>query len=156
MTNAAPKEKTAIILDILERNNIPAIINTASGGLVKPNNYNSKLIHFVNRIPYDWILPKVYGIIHHGGSGTTHLGLKYGCVSMIIPHIIDQFVWQNIIFEKGVGPKGIKINKVKKSILEPLILDLYHNKVYKEKAIQVQQEMEKEDFEEVLYKTIFE
>jgi len=35
MTNPEPEEKTKVIIDILERNKIPAIINTASGGLSK-------------------------------------------------------------------------------------------------------------------------
>jgi len=110
MTNPDPKHKTDIILDILERNNIPAIINTSMGGLVEPANYNRNLVHFVSSIPYDWIFPKMYAVIHHGGSGTTHMALKNGCATMIIPHIIDQFIWNNIVFEKGVGPRGIKIS----------------------------------------------
>jgi len=105
MTNTRPEEKTKIFLDILERNKTPVIINTASGGIKIPEKYNTDLFHFVDQIPYDYIFPKVYAVIHHGGSGTTHMALKYACASMIIPHIIDQFVWNNIISEKGLGPK---------------------------------------------------
>jgi len=105
MTNPEPEEKTKIVLDILKRNRIPAIINIGSGGLVEPNSYDKNLIHFVSRIPYDWIFPKLYGVIHHGGSGTTHMALKYGCATMIIPHIIDQFIWNKIIYQKGFGLK---------------------------------------------------
>ena len=156
MTNPEPEEKTKIFLDILERNNIPAIINTASGGLVKPDKYNIELFHFVSRIPYDWILPKIYGVIHHGGSGTTHTALKYGCVTMIIPHIIDQFVWNKIIYSKGVGPKGIKIGRITKKKLEPKILELVNNRSFKKKAEQVASQMAKEDFREELYNSIVE
>ncbi|MCK4344867.1 MAG: glycosyltransferase family 1 protein, partial [Bacteroidales bacterium] len=84
MTNPEPEEKTKIIIEILERNKIPALINTASGGLTKLDKFDAELIHFVSRIPYDWIFPKIYGVIHHGGSGTTHMALKYGCATMII------------------------------------------------------------------------
>ena len=118
MLNPEPEEKTRILLEILMRNQIPALINTASGGLVKPDKFNSELIHFVSQIPYDWIFPKVYGVIIHGGSGTTHLALKYGCATMIIPHIIDQFVWDKIIFRMGAGPKGVRINKITAKTLE--------------------------------------
>ena len=112
MVNPEPELKTKIILEILERNKIPAIINTADGGLIKPEKFNSELIYFVSQIPYDWIFPKVYAVIHHGGSGTTHLVIKYGCATMIIPHLFDQFVWDKIISDLGVGPKGIKISKM--------------------------------------------
>ena len=144
MINPEPEKKTEIILDILERNKIPAIMNTASGGLIKPDKFNSELIHFVSQIPYDWIFPKVYGVIHHGGSGTTHLALKYGCVSMIIPHIIDQFVWNRIIFNMGAGPKGIGIVKISTKNLEPRILELIQQKNYKKKAEQIKNQMDKE------------
>lgn len=156
MTNPEPEEVTKIIIDILERNNIPAIINIASGGLIKPNKYDSDLLHFVSRIPYDWIFPKVYGVIHHGGSGTTHLALKYGCATMIIPHIIDQFVWDNIIYELGAGPRGIKIDKITSKNLEPKILELVNNVSFKMKAEQVAGQIGKEDFREEIYNSIIE
>jgi len=154
MINPEPEKKTKIILDILERNKIPAIINTASGGLINPDKFDSELIHFVSQIPYDWIFPKIYGVIHHGGSGTTHLALKYGCATMIIPHIIDQFVWNKIISNLGVGPKGIKIGKINTKSLEPKILDLVNNTDFKNKSEQIANQMDKEDFKEELYNSI--
>ena len=156
MTNPAPEEKTKIVLDILKRNRIPVIINTASGGLVEPNSYDKNLIHFVSRIPYDWIFPKVYAVIHHGGSGTTHMALKYGCATMIIPHIIDQFIWNKIIYQKGFGPQGIKISEITMVNLEPKVLELLNNSSYKQKAEQVAKQMENEDFREELYNSIVE
>ncbi len=156
MVNPEPELKTEIILEILERNKIPAIINTADGGLVKPNKFNSELIYFVSQIPYDWIFPKMYAVIHHGGSGTTHLAIKYGCASMIIPHIIDQFVWDKLISDLGVGPKGIKINKIINRNLELKILELLNNGSFKEKSEKIGNQMKKEDFKDELYKTIIE
>ncbi len=156
MTNPEPEEKTKIFIDILERNRIPAIINTASGGFIKPNEFNSGLLYFVAQIPYEKIFPKIYGIIHHGGSGTTHLGLKHGCATMIIPHIIDQHVWNKIVCNLGVGPKGIKIGKITKENLEPKILELVNNTSFKEKAGQVANQMAKENFREEIYKSIIE
>ena len=156
MTNPEPEEKTKTILDILEQHQIPAIINTASGGLIEPRKYNSVLIHFVSEIPYDWIFPKMYAVIHHGGSGTTHMALKYGCASMITPHIIDQHSWNDLISDLGVGPKGIAVNKITRQKLESKILDLFQNQSYKIKALEVAAEMKKEDFKDSLYKTIIE
>ncbi len=156
MTSLEPAEKTKIIIDILEQYCIPAVINTARGGLVEPTEYDTDLIYFVSEIPYDQIFPKMYAVIHHGGSGTTHTALKYGCASMIIPHIFDQYVWNNLISSLGVGPKGIAINKITKQKLEPRILDLLKNQSYKTKAMRVAEKLRKEDFREELYKTIIE
>ena len=60
MINPEPAEKTTMILEILERNQIPAIVNTAAGGLVEPADYDRRQFHFVNYIPYDWIFPQIY------------------------------------------------------------------------------------------------
>ena len=154
MTNPEPEVKTKIILEILGRNKIPAILNTASGGLVKPDKFDTDLTHFVSQIPYDWIFQRIYGVIHHGGSGTTHLALKYGCPTMIIPHIIDQFVWNRIIYETGAGPEGIKINKMTMKNFEPRILELVNNASFKKKAEEIADKMGNENFKEEIYKSI--
>ncbi|MBT4308834.1 MAG: glycosyltransferase [Anaerolineae bacterium] len=154
MPNPEPKQKTKIILEILERNKIPAIINTASGGLVKPDKFNSELIYFVSQISYDWIFPKMYAVIQHGGAGTTHLAIKYGCATMIIPHFMDQFVWDKISFDMGVGPKGIKISRITNKNLEPKVLELLNNRSFKEKSEKLGNQMKKENFKDELYKTI--
>lgn len=150
MPNPAPERKTNIILDILERNRIAAILNTAEGGLVKPEEYNSEFICFTSKIPYDWVFPKMYAVIHHGGSGTTHLALKHGCASMIIPHFIDQFVWDDIITDLGLGPKGVRISKLNRQKLEPKILELLGDTSFKENSIKISKQMQKEAFADEL------
>lgn len=154
MTNPEPAGKSKIIVDILQRNQIPAIINIAAGGLVEPEKYDSDLLHFVLQIPYGWILPQMHAVIHHGGSGTTHMALKHGCASMIIPHIIDQFVWDSIASNLGVGPRGIKVSKIATNNLEPKLLDLVNNDAFKKKAEQVASQMVQEDFREAIYQAI--
>jgi len=154
MTNENPEEKTAIILDIVQDYSIPTIINTSSGGLLKPKIYNQDLVYFVHDIPYDWIFQKVHAVIHHGGSGTTHTALKYACPSLIIPHIIDQFMWNKLIYDLGVGPKGFAVKKMSRKILESKLLDLFQNNVYKERGKQVFEQMKKENFDEELYRFI--
>jgi len=156
MINPEPEKKTKAILDVLEKHNIPAIINTASGGLVKPSKYNTKLFYFVKQVPYDWIFPIIYAAIHHGGSGTTHTAIKHGCASMIMPHIIDQYAWNNLVSELGIGPKGIAINKITSRKLEPKILDLYQNQSYKIKALKISKKIKAEDYKDRLYKSIVE
>lgn len=154
MINTAPEKNTALILEILERHQIPAIINTASGGLVPPNNYNTEYIHFVSQIPYDWIFPKVYAVVHHGGSGTTHTAIKYGCANLIIPHIIDQYVWNQLIHEKALGPFGIDVSKLKTKKLEPILLDVYNNPHYKTNAEALGQQMQNENLEDELVQVL--
>jgi UDP:flavonoid glycosyltransferase YjiC (YdhE family) len=58
-------------------------------------------------IPHDWLLARASGLVHHGGFGTTSAGFRAGIPMLVIPHIIDQFIWGNKVAELGVGPQPI-------------------------------------------------
>ena len=155
MFNQSPEKTTRLLLETLNELNIPTIVNTASGGLIKLKDYDdNNLFHFESSIPYDWIFKKVYALIHHGGSGTTHLGLKNGCATLIIPHIIDQFAWNTLVKDIGAGPKGPSIGKLSKKKIKPLLIDLFKNKTYKAKAENISTRMNNENLNEDLYEFI--
>ena len=148
MINPRPKEVTHILLNELKRANIPTLVNTASGGLIVPEAYrNDPNFHFTERIPYDYIFPKMYAVVHHGGSGTTHTALKYGCATMILPHIIDQFMWNRMMATQGVGPLGIGISKITAENVQPLLRDLWNNPTYKARAEEIGRRMAREKIE---------
>jgi UDP:flavonoid glycosyltransferase YjiC (YdhE family) len=156
MTNPEPAAKPRVFFEILERNKIPAIIGIGSGGLRASDAFQSEHIYFVPRIPYEWIFSRVCAVIHHGGSGTTHMALRHACPSMAIPHVADQFSWASIIHEMGVGPKGIRIDRINVGELEPKILELMANGSYKVKAEQVADQMGQEHFRERICSSIIE
>jgi UDP:flavonoid glycosyltransferase YjiC (YdhE family) len=153
MTNPNPVQKTKEILSVLTKHKIPAIINTASGGLVNVQDFPDYIM-FLDTVPYNWILPKMYAVIHHGGSGTTHTALKYGCASMIIPHILDQHIWNDLLSELKLGPKGMSIKKFSTKGFENGVLNLLNTNEYKENAVKIGKEILKEDNEDYLLKVI--
>ena len=153
ISNTDPKKKTNAILNVLIKHRIPTIINTSWGGLIQPDNHPEH-IYFLNNIPYDWIFPKVYAVVHHGGSGTTHSALKYGCANLVIPHFIDQFFWDKTVYNLGVRPKGVSIKKLNVVNFEKILLDLLKNKKYKIKAESIAENMENEKNVEELMRLI--
>ncbi len=144
MTNPEPEKTTETILLVLAKNRILAIINTASGGLLKPVEFPDHVL-FVENIPYDWILPKMYAIMHHGGSGTTHTAFQSGCAMMIIPHILDQHFWNERVVRLQAGPRGIPISKMNEEKLEFSLLDLMHTEAYKQNAKRIADNMNQRD-----------
>jgi sterol 3beta-glucosyltransferase len=70
-------------------------------------------IFHAGSVPHDWLLPQASGLVHHGGFGTTAAGFKAGIAMLVIPHIIDQFIWGNKVAQLGVGPKPIARPKLK-------------------------------------------
>jgi UDP:flavonoid glycosyltransferase YjiC (YdhE family) len=96
----------------------------------------------------------MYATIHHGGSGTLHTSLRAGCASMVIPHLGDQFIFDQMAFRAGVGPRGIRISKLEKAGLKKKILDLLHNPVYKTNAEKIAAKMAAEDMEDEVYEFV--
>jgi UDP:flavonoid glycosyltransferase YjiC (YdhE family) len=59
------------------------------------------------RVPFGWLFPRTAAVIHHGGSGTTGLGLRAGRPTIVIPSMMDQPFWGQRVLELGVGPPPI-------------------------------------------------
>ncbi len=145
MVNRAPEELSSFIYSVLIELGIKTVVNTASGGLLPlPAFGQSAGLYFEDTIPYAWILQRAYAVVHHGGSGTTHMGLKYGCPTLILPHILDQFGWNILVHRAGAGPKGVAVNKLSRQKLISLLQDLMLNPVYLAKANQLSKKMHQE------------
>jgi UDP:flavonoid glycosyltransferase YjiC (YdhE family) len=143
MRGPEPEQLSKDLVDILNKLEIPAIINIAEGGLVEIDASDS--IYFVNRIPYDWILPKARAIIHHGGAGTTHAAMRAGVPTMIVPHIIDQFFWNQLNSDLGLGPKGPAVSKIRLKSLEKRTQALWNGEEYRAKCRRIADAMATED-----------
>jgi UDP:flavonoid glycosyltransferase YjiC (YdhE family) len=61
-------------------------------------------IHHAGSVPHTWLLPRVRCLVHHGGFGTTAAAFRAGIPAVVIPHVIDQFIWGQRVYELGVGP----------------------------------------------------
>lgn len=143
MSNPKPKLYSETLIKCCEKLGIPAIVNTSWGGLQKVTDSKSS-IFYVNSIPYDWILPKMYGVIHHGGSGTTHSTALNACVQLIIPHIIDQYFWNQLVVKQNLGPSGIPVHRLNEEKLIPILSDFWNNSSYSSTASEVSEKMKKE------------
>lgn len=89
---------------------------TAIANITLPDN-----VIGVGSVPHGWLLPRCAAIVHHGGFGTTAAGFRAGIPQIIIPHIIDQFVWGGLVAKKKLGPKPISRKKLTKQKLSDAI-----------------------------------
>jgi len=130
ISNTNPEAKTRAILNTIKKYKLPTIVNTSWGGLLELKDYPEHIL-FVQDIPYDWVFPRVYAVIHHGGAGTTHSAIKYGCASLIIPHFIDQFFWSKRIVDLELGPQAVSIKKLNEENFEFPLRELIYNRKFK-------------------------
>ena len=105
------KESARIVLNAIQKLNIRAILQGWEKELLVSLGASSK-IYCAGTLPHNWLFSQVSAVIHHGGFGTTAAGLRSGVPSIVIPHIIDQYAWGQIVFNLGVGPKFISRGKL--------------------------------------------
>lgn len=84
-------------------------------------------IFHAGAVPHSWLFKHVAAVIHHGGFGTTSAVLRAGLPSLIIPHILDQYIWGNRIYEMGIGPKPISRKELNEDNLGNALNALLNN-----------------------------
>lgn len=102
----SPERVTASVLAALERSGQRAVLHSGWGGLgqaVLP-----KHVLRIDFAPYRWLFPRMAMTLHHGGSGTTALGLHAGVPSGVVSFVFDQHYWGERIAALGVGPRPIR------------------------------------------------
>jgi UDP:flavonoid glycosyltransferase YjiC (YdhE family) len=105
MTNRDPKELARMVVSAVARTGQRAVILTGWGGLQRSELPAS--VCAVDWVPFDWLLPRVSAVVHHGGAGTTAASLRAGVPTVIVPFFLDQFFWGRRVHELGVGPRPI-------------------------------------------------
>ena len=119
------REKLDILVNAVNNTEMRAIVqgfNKTLENYVLPDNIIS-----LESVPHGWLFRQAYCVIHHGGFGTTASTLTAGVPSIVIPHMLDQYMWANKIFELGAGPKWISSNKLCVESLTCTINDLKKN-----------------------------
>lgn len=58
-------------------------------------------------VPFNYLFSKMAVLVHHGGAGTTALGLKSGVPAVYTPLIVDQKFWSRRVYETGASVKPL-------------------------------------------------
>ncbi|MFN2133163.1 MAG: glycosyltransferase [Anaerolineae bacterium] len=100
-----PQRVTGIVLDALRQSGQRGILSAAWGELAQDE--LPETVHEIGYVPYRWLLPRTAAVVHHGGSGTTGVGLWAGVPTIVVPFLFDQFFWGRRVAELGVGPRSL-------------------------------------------------
>jgi UDP:flavonoid glycosyltransferase YjiC (YdhE family) len=96
---------TDLIFEAVEMAGVRALVSRGWGGFGRddvPDN-----IFMLDNTPHDWLFPKIRACVHHGGAGTTAIGLKCGLPTMIVPFFGDQYFWGSMLGKSGAGPEPV-------------------------------------------------
>ena len=93
------------LLGALQQTGLRAVVATGWGGIGQLA--SASHLHVLAAVPHTWLFPRVSAVVHHGGSGTTHEGLRWGRPTVICPLFADQPFFGQRIADLGVGPAPI-------------------------------------------------
>ncbi len=97
-----PDKFTSLIFEAVEKAGVRALVSKGWGGLGDEGNTPDN-VYMLENTPHDWLFPRVSAVVHHGGAGTTAIGLKCGKPTMIVPFFGDQPFWGAMTARAGAG-----------------------------------------------------
>ncbi|MGD9091469.1 MAG: glycosyltransferase [Anaerolineales bacterium] len=143
MAGRKPERMTKIVLEALLKANGRGIIATGWGGLQAID--LPETVFIIDRVPHDWLLPRVSAVVHHGGAGTTAAGLRAGRPTVICPFIIDQPIWGERVHALGVGSKPIPQKKLTADNLAEAIREATTDQAIRQNAETIGAKLRAED-----------
>lgn len=110
MTAPDAEDAAALVVEALRMAGRRGIVATGWGAL-RPENAGED-IHVIDGAPHDWLFRRCAAVVHHGGAGTTHEGLRWGRPSVVCPVFGDQPFWGHRVAASGAGPTSIPASRL--------------------------------------------
>jgi len=109
MVNKDPRALSDLVSRAVRRAGVRAVLLTGWGGLEGDSGGH---LFYADSVPHDWLFPRMRGVVHHGGAGTTGAALAAGVPALIVPFTMDQPFWASRVAALGVGPTPIPRRKL--------------------------------------------
>lgn len=128
-----PDHFTKLIFEAVKLAGVRALVSKGWGGLGGDSLDVPENIFMLDNTPHDWLFPKCSAVVHHGGAGTTAIGLKCGRPTMIVPFFGDQPFWGEMVAKAKAGAfkcipyKKLSAEKLANGIKECLTDEAKHN-----------------------------
>ncbi|GGR09151.1 glycosyltransferase [Streptomyces netropsis] len=97
----APERLSAITARALRHAGLRGIVQSGWAGLSVVNDD----VITVGSVPHGWLMPRMAGVVHHAGAGTTGAGLRAGVPAVPMPVLTDQPWWAARLVQLGVSPR---------------------------------------------------
>lgn len=97
-----PDEFTNLIFEAVKMAGCRALVSKGWGGFGSNSDCPDNIFMLENT-PHDWLFPRCSAVVHHGGAGTTAIGLKTAKPTMIVPFFGDQPFWGAMVSKAKAG-----------------------------------------------------
>lgn len=105
-----PVKLTNTIFEAVKLAGVRAIISRGWGGVGGDEVPDG--VYLIGDCPHDWLFQHVSCVVHHGGAGTTAIGIALGKPTVVVPFFGDQPFWGQMIAKAGAGPKPVPFKQM--------------------------------------------
>ncbi len=133
---------TQIVVDALQKTGQRGLLLSGDGRLL---DVEQPGIRSFTGAPFGWLFPQMRALVHHGGSGTTALGLQAGVPATAVPFMMDQPFWGRRLEALGVGARPIPIKHLTVDKLATAIEKMVQDSTMREKAKALSENILSED-----------
>ena len=98
---------TTEVIGALRKTGRRGVLSTGWGGLRELS--SSEDVFVLQSAPHELLFPRCSLVVHHGGAGTTHEGLRWGRPTVICPAGVDQPFWARRLRAIGVAPEALPL-----------------------------------------------
>ncbi|KAK6333509.1 hypothetical protein TWF718_011317 [Orbilia javanica] len=107
-----PNALTNMIFDAIRLTGVRALVSKGWGGLGGDSLSIPDNVFMLGNCPHDWLFKKVACVVHHGGAGTTAIGVALGKPTVIVPFFGDQPFWGSMVHRAGAGPEPVPFKEM--------------------------------------------
>ncbi|KAF2138530.1 glycosyltransferase family 1 protein [Aplosporella prunicola CBS 121167] len=97
-----PESFTKMVFEAVQMAGVRALVSKGWSGIGGKDDAPES-IYLLDNTPHDWLFPRVSAVVHHGGAGTTAIGLKCGKPTMVVPFFGDQPFWGAMVASAKAG-----------------------------------------------------
>ncbi len=97
----------------------------------------------VDSVSHARLFPRLAGVVHHGGAGTTSAALRAGVPQLVVPHFADQFHFGGMVERLGVGPSPLRRTRLSVRALAARIDRLLHDTELRDRARKIAERIDK-------------
>jgi len=105
-----PNKLTSMIYGAVKRCGVRALVSKGWGGI--GGEAPPEGVFLLGNVPHDWLFNYVSCVVHHGGAGTSAIGIAMGKPTVVVPFFGDQPFWGAMIHKAGAGPEPVPFKKM--------------------------------------------
>lgn len=143
MTNRKVRALADPILQALAQTGLRAVLLSGWSDLGQTRALPSTA-YAIDRLPHDWLFPRVSAVVHHGGPGTLAAAIRAGVPSVVIPFALDQPFWGARVETLRIG-SALNYKSLTAERLAQALLSAVRDPAIRERAADLGRQVRAED-----------